>query len=726
MNKQALIEELIDDLCLLSNDGLPDMKSSEALSYISEFFAVRGMGEVGMNLIQTLTEADQFQNPALNKVIQYKTVNGEDAEGKVGNLLRRPKEEDAHQKALKALGGEGSDTYKKAMDDLGGENQPTRDIEKEKEKKEEPAGEAPAKEEPPKPSAFDPNTSGGKNYLEGLPENDPAYIKPKDEDFETKLESSIANIKDSLSNFIKNGYTKSKGAPGSPGSMLNEIVSISSATDTLNAKGKFDYEAQLEKNVELMIGSELALENDSNNPSGKKTSTEAKALAARRGISIGLASKIIIATKAAQNKHNRVQQNIIEKNNLKNYEAIPLFGDSTGLDAQRDLVKNAKGKVFLGNTEIDSDDALAIINAGGGGNNPSDTAIFTVDKDTGNVYMAFFSDKDATSAIVAQSSLKAENELKKAEISKLVEDGLLDESEAEVVKELMDSKVAEYDRLQNDLSDIVNGPGEHLQNVEASELVNIAKTLSKGANADKYWKTQVVAKFENPNKKLGDKRASDYLPQGHQNPPTDEEMMKAYVTYANDPKNQGNLTKGDQRVVMELSNGTNGPKLGAAIGEVRKKTVEMDLKLIQELNTRSVTLANGNIVQLGNYLEAKSVSEKLHLDMLFGGEGVYQDETAFCQESGGVTVDKEAMARCLPYDNKDDVFSHFEIGEEKETTQRGTLVITGGSRIVYAITKDGQRYAMGEKTQRSKTGPLGKLETVYKYHPDLQKCFDSQ
>ena len=113
MNKQALIEELIDDLCLLSNDGLPDMKSSEALSYISEFFTSKGMGEVGMNLIQNLTEADQFQNPALNKVIQYKTVNGEDAEGKVGNLLRRPKEEDAHQKALKALGGEGSDTYKK-------------------------------------------------------------------------------------------------------------------------------------------------------------------------------------------------------------------------------------------------------------------------------------------------------------------------------------------------------------------------------------------------------------------------------------------------------------------------------------------------------------------------------------------------------------------------------------------------------------------------------------
>jgi hypothetical protein len=187
MNKQALIEELIDDLCLLSNDGLPDMKSSEALSYISEFFTSKGMGEVGMNLIQNLTESDQFQNPALNKVIQYKTVNGEDAEGKVGNLLRRPKEEDAHQKALKALGGEGSDTYKKAMDDLGGENQPERDIEKEKEKKEEPAGEAPAKEEPPKPSAFDPNTSGGRDYLEGLPDNDPAKPDSMKSDSEKTL-----------------------------------------------------------------------------------------------------------------------------------------------------------------------------------------------------------------------------------------------------------------------------------------------------------------------------------------------------------------------------------------------------------------------------------------------------------------------------------------------------------------------------------------------------------
>ena len=174
MTKQSIIEELIDDLCLLTNDGLPDLRSSQSLSYISEFFTSRGMSEIGNKLIQSLTEADQFSNPALNKVIQYKTVNGEDAEGKVGNLLRRPKEEDAHQKALAAIGGEGSDTYKKAMDDLGGENQPQRDIEKEKEKSADAGAEAPAEKEQPKPNAFDANTPGGKAYLDGLPDNDPA------------------------------------------------------------------------------------------------------------------------------------------------------------------------------------------------------------------------------------------------------------------------------------------------------------------------------------------------------------------------------------------------------------------------------------------------------------------------------------------------------------------------------------------------------------------------
>jgi hypothetical protein len=178
MNNNELIEELLADLCILHNDGLPNLKSDASISYISQFFNERGMWETGKMIIENLFEDDkQFKNPDLNKVIKYKTVNGDDAEGKVGNLLRRPKEEDAYIQAIKALGGEESDRYKSAMDDLGAEGQPNRDIEGEREDGEDESGEV-GGEEPQTGTAFDPETKGGKDYLENLPVGDPARKNP--------------------------------------------------------------------------------------------------------------------------------------------------------------------------------------------------------------------------------------------------------------------------------------------------------------------------------------------------------------------------------------------------------------------------------------------------------------------------------------------------------------------------------------------------------------------
>jgi len=184
MNETELIEELLADLCILHTDGLPNLQSEKSISYISEFFNKRGMWERGQTLIENLFEDDkQFKNPDLNKVIKYKTVNGDDAEGKVGNLLRRPDTEDAYKKAVATLGGEDSDSYKKAMDDLGGEGQPNRDIEGEREKKDD-GGDG---EEPQTGTAFDPKTKGGVAYLKGLPDTDPAKPANMKDDSEETL-----------------------------------------------------------------------------------------------------------------------------------------------------------------------------------------------------------------------------------------------------------------------------------------------------------------------------------------------------------------------------------------------------------------------------------------------------------------------------------------------------------------------------------------------------------
>jgi len=525
--------------------------------------------------------------------------------------------------------------------------------------------------------------------------------------------------KESLDSFVKNGFAKSAGAPGTAGSMLNEIVSTTSATNVLNSNEDFDYDSQLESNITTLKDTGLGKENDGNTPASGVKKSEAAVVAKKYGVSIGLASKAIIATRAAGSKTNHVKQAIIEKNGIENATSIPFFGDASGLKAQEAAVNTTKGKVFLGNTEISKEEATEIIRNSGGGENPSDTAIFILNKDTGDLHMTFYSDKDNVNAIVAQSTIKAEAEFKKKQIDDFVQKGVITPEQGEVVKKTIVSAIKDYQQLETDLDTVVNEPIIHLQSVDPNTLIDLTKTLSTGANKDKYWNgdknVKGVAQLMTTTKKY-----MAYLPDGHATPPTEVEIMQGFIKYASDTKNT--LTQPEQKILSELSNKTNGPNLGPKLGQIRKKTVETDLNLIKKLDEQTVNI-NGIQVGVGTLLEAESVAEKLHLNIMFGGSGVYQDKDAFYQESGGVAVNKATMEKCFPFDDKNDMVSHFEVGEERETTKKGETTITGGSKIVYAISKNGQKYPIGEKIQRSKSGILGKLQTVYKYHPDVQKCF---
>jgi hypothetical protein len=174
MNIQNFIDELITEWAYRTDSGVPDLKNETHLSILSDILTEWGMGEIGGELLKNILKEEdekQFKNPLLNKVIKYKTVNGDDVEGKIGNLLRRPKEEDAHIQAVKALGGENSDGYKQAMDDLGSEGQPNRDIEKEREVGKDKAGGGEQSEQPEIGTAF--FGEAGDEYIDNLPDADP-------------------------------------------------------------------------------------------------------------------------------------------------------------------------------------------------------------------------------------------------------------------------------------------------------------------------------------------------------------------------------------------------------------------------------------------------------------------------------------------------------------------------------------------------------------------------
>lgn len=671
------INDILTEVSYRTKEGVVDLKKSEHLTILSEVLDEMGLSQIKGELFQNLFEA--------------------------GEQTLDPDQKEKAKKMGLVWKGKG---WGKKEDDFISYN-----VEKGKLVKVDRDGESSGEVETPKTS-LSPGTKSGDSYIDSLPDDDPAK---KAVATDVKEFSSEDNKK-SLDSFIKNGFSKSKGAPGSAGSMLNEIFSSTGATNTLNSNSDFNFDETLDSIINQLKGTGLAKENKSNNlPTGIKKS-EAQPIAEKYGISLGEAGKSIIAARAAKSKHNHVSKNIIEKNNISNSKSEPFFGDKDGMMAQQNMVSSTTGKVFLGNTEVTKEEAIKIIKSGGGGENPSDTAIFILNEDTGDLHMTFYSDKDNVSAIVAQSSLKAEFKLKKNEVDNLVKNGKLSNEQSEIAKRIMDESESTHSDLESQLDNVTAGPGKHLNTIESDRLVKLSKSLSKGADPEKYWNNNIK-------KKMLKSSSSQYLPDGSDTPPNDVQIMRAFINYAND--NPGSLTKDEQRIISDLSNQTDGPRIGAEIGKIRKATVATDLDTINKLNDTKI-MVNGKEVGLGNLLEAESVAEKLHLGMMFGGEGVFQDSDAFYQESGGVKVDKESLENCLPFENKDDMIVNFEVGEEKEQIQRGGTNITGGSKIIYAVTKDGKKYPMGEKKQRSKMGVLGKLATVYNYHPDLQKCLKSK
>jgi hypothetical protein len=178
MTQHQFIVELLAELSYRSDEGYPILSKVSHQQILEDILEEWGFSELKGELIQNLMEASEdrpFKNPDLNKEIEYTNAVGDRAKGKVGNLIRRPKEEDAYKQAMRALGGEDSDRYKKAMTDLGAENQPGRDIEKERETGDgQPAGQ---ETQPERGTAVSPETPQGREYRKGLSKKDPAKAR---------------------------------------------------------------------------------------------------------------------------------------------------------------------------------------------------------------------------------------------------------------------------------------------------------------------------------------------------------------------------------------------------------------------------------------------------------------------------------------------------------------------------------------------------------------------
>jgi len=163
MTKSELINEILSEWAYRVEDGQPNPKNTKHLAELSIVLSEMGLYSIKNELFENLEEDEKkFTNPILNKEIPYKSKDGSEKKGVVGNLLRLPKEHPGRIAAEKLLPPEGSEDRNAMNKDLGSEkdgkstggNEPT-----DKKGDEQPAGEKP-KEDPIQKAAvmFDPKS----------------------------------------------------------------------------------------------------------------------------------------------------------------------------------------------------------------------------------------------------------------------------------------------------------------------------------------------------------------------------------------------------------------------------------------------------------------------------------------------------------------------------------------------------------------------------------------
>jgi hypothetical protein len=769
MTLSELIKEILSEWGCRVDDGMPDPKNSKHLKELVEVLEVMGLSSIKNELIENLLEGDNFKNPALNKVISYKSVNGEDAEGKVGNLLRRPSEEDAHKQAVAALGGEGSDNYKKAMKDLGGEGQPEKKAEKEKEGDSEGGEE---KEQPKTGTALDPNTPAGKDFTDQLSPTDSAYTGPDKDKDSVEGDDEKEKSKNTTEQIQKNKQKNQKYLNNTKGitstQNVNEIDGPNKE-NVLNGKEKVPGSpSSAVAEVGVGYGMACLSENEfdikkadeclQNKLKETKLGEQFNTKELRKGALQGARRELIKVGK------------LIEEEGL-NAETTTTGHVGGSKDSLSNTVKSLRDKGVTEVNGIPIDEYEKIILAGGGGDNPTDTMVVVVDQSSGKSFIYHTSNKMTSADQISNGSpskeideigsIASENydETQKKELETAQQ-----ETKDSIQKHRNDQK--EYIRKQQTkMADDANNP--EIARRAIDRLKGVENPVS--TSGDKYWK-----------KLIGHKSVKDFAKEKGYDLKnlTPEQEVEVYQQYTNsmqnaDPETErsaGGVGDDDIQIITRLYGVFGNPKKNQeefTTGKPPKEPIfdEDELNSFYDKQTDELNSLREKMNAIkegsGDVAFSKRMKKRLHLDIAEGknpggipndkfetvmGEYAYKDlkqdsdgnlyqqdkktKKFYLVNSDGslgktpfdgklqdldvaVVADPDTIKKCLGLNEGDSIEDGIEI-----------RVDLYDNRKVIIYDKDGKQ--VGFQSARSKTGPGGPMQDTIAYHPDFQKCLATQ
>ena len=698
MNKNEFIQELLIELSYRSDEGYPILTNGNHISILSEILDEWGYSDIKNELINNLLEAgEQTLDPdqkekakQMGLVWKGQGWGKEDEEGiqyKVdkGKLVPFEKGE-----------GEGSET---------------------------PSG-----------NSLKAGTKGGDSYIDSLPDGDPAKktVSDKPSVEPTKSPNMSGNVygvasegdTDVKNNMLKygfGGYEKATGrkpAPGSAGSAFNEIVSGQGVN-------------MLDENPNMSEG-ELArkMYNQYKDTAlGKEQSKSSGVCKIPKDIeNINLYSKCVLSARSARTKYD---------NSVKRAEKLQAdgkfgtidkidtyYGAAESIESQTLAIRDAKKVLLPNGTEVDKDDAVAFVKAGGGGMNPSDTATFIKDKD-GNLIMQFHSDKTSTADIQDNSTLAQEGQNYKSSI----ESSNLSDEQKEKAKAIVDDYSNRISKIEDNYNNQAIPIAGRLAELPISQQMSVIEkdsgTLNKNIDAAIFGASGKI-KSQYKNYLPLDKTPEDL---------TTEEKYTMIRRLVADGKGKGDDVKVINKVGLGLQKvdpTIDGIDVKSNLSKQREKVVSLQRERIEELNKQGFIDIEGVSVPIGRAMEADETVRGFHLHLMdYPPKGYEKGNPSSMISSldinmGGTVVNGDVLRSCMGVSNTTEFKQKFILKEAEETTKDKEGNVTGKTVYVYAIDSEGKQIEIGRKIYRSKAGATGRTSNTMLYSTNMQKCFSSK
>lgn len=550
-----------------------------------------------------------------------------------------------------------------------------------------------------------------------------------------------------LRKLVTDGFGQADSPPGTPSSMWNEVVSQLAVYDVIVSNAPAQ-ELQLMHHIAKTYG---------NTALGDEISNLAPSSAVRVADMDGVSkqhrplySRSLLAAKNALRKVSRIRE-MLEKLDWENVVVLPFIGDKAGLVYQRSVITASKKIVTVNKqdkiVDLPSEIVFEFIANAGGDDNPTDTSVFLYNKDTGQCAPQFYSDKDSPSATVANATVVGDliGDHVRSLLESLVNDPVaFTEEDLELVWAIRSEHAQQVREIENKLLTTTTQPAKGIMSVLQDDymldrVVEFMKNLSNGSDPEKYWKREVVARFQTPlrSPRKGDgnltasaERALKYLPDVRvesydERSPSDREAALAFfLCTTKEPP-----SKTSQKVLMAVQQEfvvMDTVALADEIEAIRLETLDAEHHCVTALDQKKMLLVDGVEIGLGTYVEAQTAWKRGHFDMM-EGSGIFEHPYLFEINMSGTYMNGDVLRQALKIASKNEFLVRFRLG--KETDQIGNIGdvsgrVTGRTKIVYAVMSDGEEIPIMTKCIRSKHGMLGNLEIMYKWTRNMRKLFE--